>query len=390
MLVVDRRAQVGDDVPGLHALIVGVSDYPNLPVPGDPAGNPRFGFYKVQGPAASAAALARWLEAAGNNYKLMRKLKTVRLLLAPSAAEAVASWPGQAWGSPDVDTVVQAVEQWRNDCNSCGGDNIALLYFSGHGINVSSDDVLLAMMDIGHPNDTAYSLQRFIRVQSIFQAMAPSDLYMNMAKTQFYFIDACRTDNQDAISYGGRSDRVIGGNAVNTTENRAAPIFFAAEGGDPAFAPSPAGTKYGTALLSSLNNSSADLKLDNQGAPLYTIGTFSLRTAVNNAIGRTLPVRGYSEDVDLVVRLLAPLIDVQVEIIPPNRGTTIQLDGRNVDTNVPIQSIAPVGGAPHIFQTAAGRYSFEATWMPAGPCCFRHPGRSLIGPVEYLKVDART
>jgi len=386
MLVIDRKAQVGDDEPGVHALIIGISDYSYLPAPGPGAAAGRFGFYKVQGPAASAIALTQWLAGAGADYVLAAPLKTVRLLLLPSAAEAVPAWPNGEAGPTDVVTIAQAVEDWRNDCNTCEGKNIALFYFGGHGINFSSDDVLLAMGDVGHPADNPYSFERFLRVKNIFEAMQPSDLYMNMARTQFYFIDACRTLNSRATANpNGPNVRQIFTPPSNTMENRVAPIFFAAQTGDPAFAPSPEGTKYGLALIRALKNSSAAPKLDSASKVIFPIGTDSLEKAINNAMRRDLPVRGYRQDVDLVWRRAAPDIELQVEVRPPEKGEIILLDGLHFEARKPIATIAPIGRR-NAFNTPAGQYSFDAKWMPAGPVCFSLPSLQLIGPTQLLTV----
>jgi hypothetical protein len=387
MLVVDRTNVVGVDKPGLHALIIGVSDYTYLPAPGGVAGP--LGFYKVAGPAASAYKIARWLEAAGGDYRTTKPLKTLRLMILPSASEDVQHpWPGGPPGTPDVDAVVNAVKAWRNDCNSCGGENVALFYFSGHGINASSDDVLLAMADAGKPDDGPYDLDRFIRIQTIFQAMVPSDDYMNMAKHQFYFVDACRTDNQTILLKGARSDRGIGGNSGTDDGRRSAPIYFAAPALSPAFAPSPAGTLYGTALLRCLNNSSADLRFDDQGNPVYIINTLSLRSALNNAMGRKLPIYGFPpEDVELVMRSNAPDIEMTVNVRPATQGPLVQLKGQDVDRNLPIPPIKPIG-ASATFTTAVGRYSFDVSYLDDKPLV-RFAPRSLVGPVELINVDVR-
>ena len=98
-LILDRRQELGDR-PGLHALLIGVSDYPNLPpasdTPKPDAGLPDLGLRPLSGTARSADALAQWIVA--NPDRFDRPLATCRLLISPSAAE-LASDPGLAPGA---------------------------------------------------------------------------------------------------------------------------------------------------------------------------------------------------------------------------------------------------------------------------------------------------
>ena len=93
----------------------------------------------------------------------------------PSAAEKAATSPlaAKAGSFADAESAKATIEEWRDDRES-HPDNVALFYFGGHGINAAPDDVYLAMGDIGHPDDSPNSIRRYIRVQSIFTAMAPS------------------------------------------------------------------------------------------------------------------------------------------------------------------------------------------------------------------------
>jgi len=62
MLPVVVDSTVGEDrVPKLHALLVGVSDYPNLPKDGEPMPPSAYGLRKLSSPAISAFRIFEWL-----------------------------------------------------------------------------------------------------------------------------------------------------------------------------------------------------------------------------------------------------------------------------------------------------------------------------------------
>src|SRR5205823_5326133 len=125
-LVLDNRAGLAGK-PGLHALIVGVSGYPHLPVPG--AGAPpaeAFGMYQLSSTSLAAYRVYRWLldEAQG----LPVPLATCRLLLSPSADELAAEGHLAGLGSAStVDNFLVDAAGWRTDASS-SDDNMTLFY----------------------------------------------------------------------------------------------------------------------------------------------------------------------------------------------------------------------------------------------------------------------
>jgi hypothetical protein len=385
--VIDNNAAVGVDKPGLHALLIGLSDYKYLSNDNKP-----FGFKKVQGPAASALTLAHWLDQADAAGILGLRLKTMRLLWMPSSAEKApnSSLAVAASSLADAESARVTIEAWRDDCNS-HQENVALFYFAGHGINAATDDVYLAMGDVGHPGDSADSIRRCIRVQSIFMAMAPSTRQMNMALKQFYFIDACRTFSnvEDPTA-----DTKIGGNKLGRNDadaKRAAPIYFGANSGEPAFSDDATGTRFGKALLSVLNNSSADGRLDDAGAIVYPINTDSLRVAINNAMNKgELPPKGHVKNAELVVRKTAPEIDVSILVRPDDKAPNVCVEIFNVDQSCVIRTIKPVQPNAYVFKAGVGRHRLEAYWMkplaPIGPL----PPKTFVGPIESWTIIART
>ena len=79
-VVIDRRKEfVGQ--PGLHAILIGVSDYEYLPDYDQPPDPTKFRFSKLSGPGLTVKAVFDWISASAT--RLAQPLKTCRVLLAP-------------------------------------------------------------------------------------------------------------------------------------------------------------------------------------------------------------------------------------------------------------------------------------------------------------------
>src|SRR5947209_6562442 len=73
--------------PGIHAFIVGISAYPNLPDAVAPLLPRHLGMRQLSSTARSAYDVYRWLRDSDANDCLPMHLATCRLLLLPSAGE---------------------------------------------------------------------------------------------------------------------------------------------------------------------------------------------------------------------------------------------------------------------------------------------------------------
>ena len=190
-LLVDNRATM-HGVPGLHALIIGISDYPFLNGPGVPVPLHHFGLRKVDGPAYSAWKIAEALQTPSPHAVLRRPLKTMRLLLAPSSADraldprlsAIQTTP------PTVPQVALAASDWRRDCSD-GDDEVALMFFAGHGL-MSDFEKCLVCADFAEnctPDDPG--LTGCGTFDSLLEGMGGPVPQMAIARQQAFFVDAC-------------------------------------------------------------------------------------------------------------------------------------------------------------------------------------------------------
>ena len=130
-------------VLGLQAFIIGVSSYPHLP--GASAARTKFDF-GMQQLASPALELLNFLTAAA---------------------------------------------EWQSDA-AADTRNICLFYFSGHGVQRKSSDSVLLLEDFG--DHRGGMLRNAVDLDTIFHGMAHSSEQPKIAKTQLYFVDACRVE----------------------------------------------------------------------------------------------------------------------------------------------------------------------------------------------------
>lgn len=197
MLVFDVRP--GEEpAAGLHALIVGISVYPNLPgattAPSTGSGSENLGLEQLEAPALTAHQIYRWLLA--HRAELPVPLHSVRLLLAPSPSELEAD-PGiteaQEAGAADASyrSLQAALNAWREDLSRFAG-SMAFFFYSGHGLGGTGEDALMLAADFG---DAAVPmLERAISITDVEQGMAPPRRggRRTIGRRQVYLVDACR------------------------------------------------------------------------------------------------------------------------------------------------------------------------------------------------------
>src|SRR5205085_5850611 len=125
--------------------------------------------------------------------RLPLPLATVRLLLSPSNEEAAQI--GAELNQLGVTACTRQnfaaeARQWRTDASS-HNENVTFFYFAGHGVQRSKNDGVLLLEDFGDPAEG--TLHNAAEIINIFNGMAPpASVQQKMARTQFYFVDACR------------------------------------------------------------------------------------------------------------------------------------------------------------------------------------------------------
>jgi hypothetical protein len=232
-----------------HALVIGLSAYDHLPKEQgepDPPDRTLFGLAQLESGAASALHVARWL---ADEYRHPdAPLATVRLHMAPSQREldevdgmkAAAAKAGRAAKG----AVEKALTSWFRDCAKDPG-NVAILYIAGHGIELSKDEggiVLLADFDGKSPR----ILDKAMDTGNVRRAMAGK----TMARTQFYFVDACRVRPEEVL--GVKLTAGIQMDEPGADPPTSSPIFFGASSGTLALGRRGKGTLFSEALVECL------------------------------------------------------------------------------------------------------------------------------------------
>jgi len=185
------------DGPGLHALIVGVSDYQNLPSKKDPRPRSKYntlGLLKLSCAARSAYRLYHWLVQAQDG--LPQRLKSCRLLLSPTECERDGLPPGLKFAAATRANFVRAAHDWRIAAGS-HRDNVALFYFAGHGLAFTSiSDVkdILLLQDAFDVSGTRF--EKTALLNNLYVGMGfpdPHTTGADVASRQLFLLDMCRT-----------------------------------------------------------------------------------------------------------------------------------------------------------------------------------------------------
>jgi hypothetical protein len=283
-LVFDRRAQFAGK-PQTHAFLVGVSEYAHLPKPTEPPDPEKFNLQRLASPALSVWEICRWLIA--NADTLACPLASVRLVMSPSAKEKPKLTPidlgqGKQLKKTKIDPadwkhfVPEAIE-WRKEA-SADRNSMTFFYYSGHGLERLGTP-LITLADFTDPAAGGV-LQRSCEVAANFMlGMAPSANRPEVARTQFYFVDACRETVMDFPGLANPPGTVW--DTLPGVDDRATPMFMASYPG--AIAQTIAGKKtdFCEALIKCLDNGAENRDL-NDPQQRWPVSSFTLNTALSN------------------------------------------------------------------------------------------------------------
>ena len=234
-----------DSDPRTHALVIGVSKYQFLTEDGSRAraaerrsGSARPARRRPR-PSASPSGSSRHTAIPPRRSEASASYSRLRLRAAERARRAPRRGARADW-----DNVALAVDDWMNDC-ATNPDNVAILYASGHGIQMSPDDGGIVLLeDFARLRNV---LDHSLDVGAVRKGMAGP----TMAQRQFYFVDACRVRPEEASS----SDAGNGVGLPAMFEGRAtvSPVFFAAIPSTEALGEVGDGTLFVQALLECLD-----------------------------------------------------------------------------------------------------------------------------------------
>ena len=307
--------------PGTHALIVGVSDYANLPPFGQAGPREAFGFKRLSSPAISAYSVYKWLVA--NQLDLAQPLASVRLLLCASPAEKAAEPAlNGAFERPTFQNFrTDVTDWWKAACSD--EHNVTIFYFAGHGlrdgVSVSKDGVVLLLDDFGQPVGNA--LENAVALDNIVIGMAPSADGPDVARTQFYFVDACRDEKAEIGRLQGAQPHPVFSRLTERDE-RDRPVFYATVNGAEALGRSGQRSYFCEALLDALDYACDGWRDFPDGTKIWPVTTKSLHYALGAkfmSFGiQNPPQRAGVSNGNSMIRKLggAPQIEVDISLRP--------------------------------------------------------------------------
>ena len=351
---IDNRGTIAG--PGMHVLLVGISEYPHLPDPANPPTPNTWNFKRLASPALSAFRVYEWLIA--NEEFLRLPLKTVRMLLSPSALELAAA-PGMAALGAPLATRAEfgaAVAQWRKDASD-HSDNVTMLYYGGHGLQRGPGESILAFQDFGEP--MVPKLNNCVRVSNIRAGMAPSAEFPTIAMTQFYFFDACRVVPDGIEKFDELAIPDVFEVLLNFADHRNAPTYFATVDGALAVARRGQMTAFCEALLDGLRRGAYQPK-DVGGRVVWPISAAALKDAIESyfsrrKIAQEIRLDGHGRDPELLYLKSPPEVEFDVEFVPERvaGGGEFQLWDEGDQTKL---HKVPIPQSPIFITQSAGNY----------------------------------
>jgi hypothetical protein len=316
-LVIDNRATVAG--PGVHVLIVGVSDYLNLPDHDDPSLEPTWFLNKLTSPALSAFKTYKFIRDSG----LRLPLKTVRLLLSPSQVEfGVEPALGTAGSTRANRAAFETfAREWREDAKNNPAD-MTIFYFAGHGIQRGPEEGVLLLDDFlaaGPP------LAKCFEIGDIKNGMAPSPTYPSIALTQFYFIDACLTRPETQKKFVNPQVPDVFGAELNVVDRREAPMMFSTVDGAIALGRRGKPSHFAEALTLALQRAAEDPQDDPASGTVWPITSLTIRTSLDSYyakynLGTKVKMGGVVGQP--VIRYLPgpPDVEISVQVQPDSLG----------------------------------------------------------------------
>lgn len=216
--------------PGTHALLIGVGDYPWLEDGSRPEAerfNHSMKMGQLSSPPHSVKALADWLTDTNSGFNNPeRPLRSLDLLCSAAmpftwtTTDGIASQIDRAESS----LASRAIGEWKRRADR-NPENLALLYFCGHGLAFSASQNSLLLSDFGSNG-----------LDPMVDAIAIDSLRLGLqrhcaARYQCLLIDACRTipttQFTDAFGDENAGAAVIAGGVKRAIGDKLAPVYFA-------------------------------------------------------------------------------------------------------------------------------------------------------------------
>ena len=372
-LVLDNRAAVAG--PGVHALIIGVSDYLNLPDQGEPPNPATWSLNKLSSPALSAFKVFDFIR----TNPLRLPLKTVRLLLSPSDAELrIEPRLGAATPTRASRAALQTFAlQWRDDASK-NPDEMTLFYFAGHGTQRGPEDSVLMLEDFLSPGP---SLACCFEIRNIKGGMAPSPTFPNIAMTQFYFVDACMDRNEKLRTLVNPTVPEVFDVELNVVDRRAAPLLYSTVDGAIALGRNGKPSHFAEALMLALERAAEE---PDEVTGEWAVTAPSIKNALDyyylkNQLG-TLVTPGSLVGSPVIRNLPGPPdVDISVEVAPDDLTAPRSVVVLDEDDNI-VQGCIPDSRTKFDLTVKAGFYRVKVESGHLDPNPFQSKRKQVLKP----------
>jgi hypothetical protein len=237
------------ETPGLHALIVGVSNYPHLHG-GSAQANETYGLGQLESSARTAAAVFEWLRRDYRHAGL--PVVWCQLLLAPSEEEKQVLRDKKVthYRNPTNSGLREAIELW---CGSLPTQSAPLrksrtmFFFSGHGLQANWDPLLLPSDYLFPPNGKPV-LERCVSAREMAEWMKTHPAAEHLA-----LFDACRNEFSPLAAIGSTANSVFPRNPPGPPPRVAASMSATAPNAVAYQPPGGEFTFFGQALIEGLD-----------------------------------------------------------------------------------------------------------------------------------------
>jgi hypothetical protein len=285
------------DKAAVHALIVGISSYPNL------VGDKSLGMSQLAVSALTAVRFFQWLGTTYCHPDNPNIPIRARLLLSPTPEEqalfatmnvkiSVGDQVGCTVRDPTLFAFRKGVQDWFTDAQQVKqnvADSRIVFFFSGHGLEINLDRQLLLPSDYSYTPATRMDMLSSENIRGGMAQLAISK--------QFYFFDACRSDV--ASMYDLASATGMEAVPESRQRNRAlsAPVMRASVTGNSTYQPSKATSLddlsfFGKALIDALelNSKAIPQFVPEQiaGRPNPAVTWYPLYQFVNRHVRQTI------------------------------------------------------------------------------------------------------
>ncbi|MBN1170952.1 MAG: caspase family protein [Micromonosporaceae bacterium] len=309
-----------------HALVIAVDHYlfcgPERSRPG-PFQHYAKHLTDLSSPSESATTVATWLcdHLIDDPYRPLGSLELLISARQPMQFDA-GSGPAPVEGATFQQTE-DAFNRWYDRCDR-NPDNVALLFFFGHGCRIGQDDVLL-LADVGsNPNAFFTNAWDFRRTQ-----LAMRDC---RCQTQCSFIDTCRSNVEEQLDVVPDSARSFRQPSTTFAPRKHAPMVYSTTAGADALTPRGRPSPFALAVLDALSGLAAV-----ETNQYWEVRTADLATTINRVLQWNrhpdsegepqVADSGGSHPGDSVIRVLreAPQVPFRITCAPEEAIASAQL-----------------------------------------------------------------